>query len=146
MDAKAKMEIKAKNKRIFNLQPIPERTEEVAKYILDASFKVHTVLGPGLLESVYETCLAHELNIRGLEVGSQVSLPVVYEGIKIDTGVRLDIMVEKCVIVEVKAVDVMISVYKAQLLTYLKLSGIRLGLLINFNTIHLRDGISRLVN
>jgi len=132
------------NKDVKN-QPIPGHTEGVAKKVLDAAFKVHTVLGPGLLESVYEACLIHELKMRGIKVEGQVSIPLIYEGMKIDTGVRLDLLVETCVIVEVKAVDNIIPVYKAQLLTYLKLSGVRLGLLINFNTIHLRDGISRLV-
>lgn len=127
-------------------QPISSRTEEVAKNVLDAAFKVHTVLGPGLLEFVYEACLIHELNMREIKVEGQVSIPIIYEGMKIDTGVRIDILVENSVIVEIKAVDNIIPVYKAQLLTYLKLSGIRLGLLINFNTLHLRDGISRLVN
>jgi len=127
-------------------RPIPPRTEEVAKFVIDAAFKVHSALGPGLLESVYEACLVHELNQKALKVESQVSLPVVYEGMKIEAGIRLDIMVEKQLIVEVKAVDNKIPVYKAQLLTYLKLTGIRLDLLINFNVIHLRDGITRLVN
>ena len=132
------------NKDVKN-QPIPPRTEDVAKFVLDATFKAHTALGPGLLESVYEACLVHELNLRALKVESQVALPVVYDGMKIDTGIRLDILIEKQVIEEVKAVDNIIPVYKAQLLTYLKLTGIRLGLLINFNVIHLRDGITRLV-
>jgi GxxExxY protein len=139
------MDSKTITNKDAKFQPIPPRTEAVAKNVLDAAFKVHTVLGPGLLESVYEACLIHELKMRGIIVEGQVSIPIIYEGMKIDTGVRLDILVENSVIVEVKAVDNIIPVYKAQLLTYLKLSGIRLGLLINFNTIHLRDGISRLV-
>ncbi len=139
------METKAVSSKESRFQPIPPRTEEVAKFVLDAAFKVHTVLGPGLLESIYEACLIHELNLKLLKVESQVSLPVVYEGMMIDAGIRLDILVEKLVIVEVKAVDTIIPVIKAQLLTYLKLTDIRLGLLINFNVIHLRDGIIRLV-
>jgi len=125
---------------------IPPRTEEVTKIILDAAFKVHTALGPGLLESVYETCLAYELKMRGLKVESQISLPVVYEGITVDSGLRMDLMIEDSIVVEIKAVESVIPLYKAQLLTYLKLSGIRMGLLVNFNVIHLRDGITRLVN
>jgi GxxExxY protein len=125
---------------------VPARTEEVTKMILDAAFKVHTALGPGLLESVYETCLVYELKSGGLKVDTQLSLPVVYEGITVDSGLRLDLMVENCVIVELKAVENIIPLYKAQLLTYMKLSKTRIGLLLNFNTIHFRDGIKRLVN
>jgi GxxExxY protein len=125
--------------------PIPIRTEEVTKMILDASFKVHSALGPGLLESVYETCLVYELKSSGLKVDTQLILPVVYEGIKVDSGLRLDLLVENCVIVEIKAVENILPLYKAQLLTYMKLTKIRIGLLINFNTIHLKNGINRLV-
>jgi GxxExxY protein len=125
---------------------IPQRTEEVTKMVLNAAFKVHSALGPGLLESVYETCLAYELRSAGLKVESQITLPLEYGGIIIDSGFRLDLLVEKCVIIEIKAVEMMIPLFEAQLLTYLKLTKTRLGLLINFNTIHLRDGITRLVN
>jgi GxxExxY protein len=126
--------------------PIPTRTDDVAKMILDAAFKVHTALGPGLLESIYETCLVYELKSIGLNVDNQLTLPVIYEGITIDSGLRLDLLVEYCVIVEIKAVENIIPLYNAQLLTYMKLTKTRVGLLINFNTIHLRDGIKRLVN
>jgi GxxExxY protein len=125
---------------------IPQLTEEVTKKVLNAAYKVHTALGPGLLESVYETCLAFELRSSGLMVESQISLPLDYGGMNIDSGFRLDLLVEKCVIVEIKAVENIIPLYQAQLLTYLKLTKTRVGLLINFNTIHLRDGITRLVN
>jgi GxxExxY protein len=125
--------------------PIPIRTEEITKMILDAAFKVHSALGPGLLESVYETCLVYELKSRGLKVDSQLILPVVYEGIKVDSGLRLDLLVENSVIVEIKAVENILPLYKAQLLTYMKLTNTRIGLLINFNTIHLKNGINRLV-
>lgn len=125
---------------------IPIRTEEVTKIILDAAFKVHSSLGPGLLESVYETCLTYELKLRNMNVETQISLPVVYDGIIVDSGLRLDLMVENCVIVEIKAVENLIPLYQAQLLTYLKLTKSRIGLLINFNTIHLRDGIKRIIN
>jgi len=126
-------------------QPIPGNVEDIAKKILDAAYKVHIALGAGLLESVYETCLAYELNKAGLHFETQAVLPIVYNDITIESGLRLDILVEKCVIVEIKAVDTIIPVHKAQILTYLKLSNVRLGLLINFNVVHLKDGIIRLV-
>ena len=136
MDARRHSEIKK--------APIPARTEEVAKIVLDAAFRVHTTLGPGLLESVYETCLAHELKGMGVKFESQIALPIVYNEILIESGLRLDFLVEKCVIIEIKAVEIIIPVHKAQLLTYLKLANIRLGLLINFKVVHLRDGIIRI--
>ena len=114
--------------------------------IVDASMKVHTTLGPGLLESAYEACLLHELHKRVMSVKSQVALPVHYDGIKIDAGYRLDIVVEGSVIVELKAVESILPIHEAQLLSYLKLSGNRFGLLINFNVVHLKDGIKRMVN
>ncbi|MCY2991653.1 MAG: GxxExxY protein [Planctomycetota bacterium] len=119
---------------------------EVSGQVVDAAMKVHTVLGPGLLESAYEGCLAYELRKRGLKVGTQVGLPVVYEGVNIDVGYRIDLLVEDLVIAELKAVDALAPIHQAQLLTYLKLSGKRLGLLINFNVVHLKDGIKRMVN
>jgi GxxExxY protein len=124
--------------------PIPESTEVVAKAVVDAAYAVHIALGPGLLESVYEACLVHELKKRGLSVASQVSLPVVYDGVRLETGLRLDLLVEDCLVVELKAVDVVLPVYHAQVLTYLKLTGHRLGLLINFNVPVIRHGIKRL--
>jgi GxxExxY protein len=119
---------------------------EVSGQIVDAAMKVHTALGPGLLESAYEGCLAYELRKRGLKVAPQVGLPVVYEGVNIDVGYRIDLLVEDLVIVELKSVDKIAPIHEAQLLTYLKLSGKRLGLLMNFNVLHLRDGIKRMVN
>jgi GxxExxY protein len=104
---------------------------------------VHTGLGPGLLESVYEACLAHELEKRGMPARRQVVLPVVYDGVRIDAGLRLDMIVED-VVVEVKAVERLIAIHQAQLLTYLKLSGYRLGLLINFNVLRIKEGIRRI--
>ncbi len=112
---------------------------------MDASFKVHTALGPGLLESVYEACTAFEIREGGLRVATQVALPVAYRNIKMDAGLRLDLLMEDYVIVEVKSVKAINSVYDAQLITYLKLTGIRLGFLINFNVVHLKDGIKRIV-
>jgi len=119
---------------------------EVSGQIVDAAMRVHTALGPGLLESAYEGCLTYELRKRGLKVAAQVGLPVVYEGVNIDVGYRIDLLVDDLVIVELKAVDKLAPIHEAQLLTYLKLSGKRLGLLINFNVLHLKDGIKRMVN
>jgi GxxExxY protein len=126
--------------------PIPSHTESIAKTILDAAFQVHTILGPGMLESVYETCLVHELGLRNIEVKSQIILPVIYKGITVESGYRLDLLVDGCVIVEIKSSEIMSPVYPAQLLTYLRLANIRLGLLLNFNVVHLRDGIKRIIN
>jgi GxxExxY protein len=106
---------------------------------------VHTVLGPGLLESCYQGCLAHELRKRGFAVASQVGLPVVFDGEKIELGYRIDLVVENLVIVEVKSVEAIHPVHQAQLMSYLRLSGIGVGLLINFYVAHLRDGIKRMV-
>lgn len=126
-------------------QPLSTRHEEVATQIVDAAMKVHRALGPGLLESVYEQCLRHDLTSRGMEVIRRKALPVCYDGIQIDAGLRLDLVVDDLVIVEVKAVETMIPLYDAQLLTYLKLSGMHLGFLINFNVPRLKNGIKRLV-
>ena len=125
--------------------PVPQHVDKVGKAVLDAAFKVHTALGPGLLESVYETCTAFELKESGLSAPTQVGLPVTYRGIKMDAGLRPDMVVEDCVIVEFKSVDTMHPIFDAQLITYLKLTGIRLGFLINFNVVHLKDGIKRIV-
>lgn len=119
---------------------------DVSGQIVNAAMKVHSALGPGLLESAYETCLKYELSKRGLQVISQQILPVVYEGIKIDAGYRIDLLVEDAVMVELKAVDKIVSIHEAQLLSYLKLSGKRLGLLNNFNVLYLKDGIKRMAN
>lgn len=108
--------------------------------------EVHSALGPGLLESAYQGCLKHELEGRGLLVQRQVKLPVSYKNICLDFGYRIDLVVEDSVIVELKAVDKVLPIHEAQLLSYLKLSGRALGLLINFNSVHLRDGIKRMVN
>jgi GxxExxY protein len=113
--------------------------------IVDAAMKVHTALGPGLLESAYEACLIHELRKIGLKVLSQVALPVCYDGIQIELGYRIDLLVQDIVIVELKAVDKVNPVHEAQLLSYLRLSNKPVGLLINFKTMHLRDGIKRII-
>ncbi len=125
--------------------PIPVETERIGKIILDAAFKVHTNLGPGLLESVYETCLAHEIRKSGVKVETQVSLPILYDGVRLESALRLDLVAANCVIVEVKSVEMLHPIHEAQLLTYLKLSGIRLGYLFNFNVIRLKNTFKRLV-
>jgi len=125
--------------------PIPSEVEKVGKTVLDSAFKVHTNLGPGLLESAYEACHAYEIRQTGLFVQTQVALPILYNDVKIDVGYRVDILVENCVIVELKVVEKMNPLYEAQLLTYMKLTGIRLGYLINFNVIRLKYGIKRMV-
>ena len=132
-----------KGTKIDIFAPIPPETERVARATVDAAVKVHRVLGPGLLESVYEVCLAHELRRRGLYVETQAPFPVVYEDIRLDAGLRLDMVVEEQLIVELKAVEKMNPLFKAQLLTYLKLTGKRLGLLINFNVPLIKDGVCR---
>ncbi|HKQ03505.1 MAG TPA: GxxExxY protein [Blastocatellia bacterium] len=119
---------------------------QISGTVVDAAMKVHTALGPGLLEKTYEVCLMYELRKRGLQVASQVGLPVIYDDLKMDVGYRLDLLVENAVVVEVKAVEALAPLHQAQLLAYLKLSGKQLGLLINFNVLHLRDGIRRLAN
>jgi GxxExxY protein len=125
-------------------EPIPDEVNAIAGIVVDAAFRVHSTLGPGLLERVYEICLAHELRERGLEVETQVDLPVIYDGVRLDAGLRIDLIVGGKVVVELKAVEVVLPVHKAQLLTYMKLTGHRLGLLINFNVPVIKDGIDRL--
>jgi GxxExxY protein len=119
---------------------------ELSKIVFDAALKVHHKLGPGLLESAYEECLYYELNKTGLIVQKQKPLPLVYEEVKLEVGYRVDIMLENRLIVEVKAVDALNDVHLAQLLTYLKLSNCKLGLLINFNVKLIKNGIKRVVN
>lgn len=124
---------------------LPPELEALARVIVDAAYKVHTTLGPGLLESVYETCLAYELTKRGLNVQRQVIVPVIYDGVQLDTGLRLDLLVDNQVIIELKAVEKMNPVFEAQVLTYLKLSAKRLGFLINFNVPIIKSGIKRVI-
>lgn len=119
---------------------------DISGEIIDAAMKVHSALGPGLLESAYQACLKHELEKRGLKVQSQVVLPVIYDGVTIDLGYRIDLLVEDSVIIELKAVEKTTPIHQAQLLSYLKLSDRRLGLLINFNVLRLKEGIMRMVN
>ena len=119
--------------------------DAVARQVVDAGLKVHRTLGPGLLESVYEACLVQEFHLRGLGVRRQVPLPIEYEGLRLEGGYRLDLLVDEAVIVEVKAVEAISRLHEAQLITYLKLSGLRLGLLLNFNVTLFRDGVRRLI-
>jgi GxxExxY protein len=122
------------------------KINDISAQILDASIKVHRTLGPGLLESAYEACLAYELRQRGLKVLTQVSLPVTYEEVKLDVGYRVDLLVEDTVIIELKAIEKVTNLHQAQLLTYLKLAEKQLGLLINFNVLKLIDGYQRMAN
>ncbi len=124
---------------------IPDELERLAKMSVDAAFKVHTALGPGLLESVYEACMAYELRKAGLRVDRQVDLPIVYDGQELDEGFRLDLLVEGKLIVELKAAEKMVPLYLAQTMTYLKLTKRRFGLLINFNVPVIKNGIKRVV-
>jgi len=124
----------------------PLTAQQVSHAIITAAMRVHSELGPGLLESTYAACLRYELAEAGILSLPQVALPVVYRGVKLDLGYRMDLLVENLVVVELKAVDAVSPVHQAQLLSYLKLSGKSLGLLINFNVVHLKDGIRRFVN
>jgi GxxExxY protein len=119
--------------------------DAVARTVVDAAVKVHRFLGPGLLESVYEQCLAHELATRSVAVRRQVPVSVTYDGVVLEAGYRLDLVAGDSAVVEVKAVDQLLRLHEAQVLTYLKLSGFPLGLLLNFNVELMRDGIKRLV-
>lgn len=122
-----------------------EDLEPIGAAIVDAAIKVHSTLGPGLLESVYEACLCHELASRGLALERQVHLPVVYQDLTIASGLRIDILVADLVVVEVKAVETVLPLHTAQLLTYLRLGGFQLGYLLNFNVPHMKQGIKRMV-
>jgi GxxExxY protein len=119
--------------------------EKYFRKVLDCSFVVHTALGPGLLESAYEECLFYELRQSGLNVQKQKPLPLVYREVKLDAGYRIDLLVENSVIIEIKSVDELRDVHLAQILTYMKLSGCKLGLLVNFNVRHLKEGIKRVI-
>jgi GxxExxY protein len=125
----------------MNVNELNERSGAV----VDAAMKVHSALGPGLLESAYQACLTHELQLRGLQVMTQIALPVTYRGFRLEVGYRIDLLVDNAVVVEVKAIAKVLPVHHAQLLSYLRLSGHRLGLLINFHEIHLKHGIKRMV-
>ncbi len=125
--------------------PVPPEVDQVARAVVDAAFAVHSRMGPGLLESVYEVCLAYEIEKRGLSCQRQVHAPVLYDDLLIDSGLRIDLLVEDRLIIELKTVEKFTEVHVAQLLTYLKLMDRRLGLLINFNVALIKDGIKRVV-
>ncbi|MBS1768885.1 MAG: GxxExxY protein [Acidobacteria bacterium] len=119
---------------------------EITEKVIGCAIKVHRALGPGLLESTYEVCLEHELVKEGLKVKTQVALPVVYDGLRLDAGYRIDMLVEDAVIVELKSIESLHLIHEAQVISYLKLSGKKIGLLINFNVKLLKGGIKRLIN
>ena len=119
--------------------------EAAAAHIVDSAIKIHTALGPGLLESAYQWCMIHELRRRGLKVERELCLPIVYDGIQIDAGYRIDLRVEECIVVENKTVDPLLPIHQAQLLTYLKLSGCRIGFLLNWKVKRMKDGIFRMI-
>ena len=119
--------------------------EKAFKIVLDCCFKIHSELGPGLLESVYEHCLFHELTKSGLVVYQQKPVPLVYKEVKLETGYRIDLYVENKIVIEVKSIEALANIHLAQVLTYLRLSESKLGLLVNFNALHLKDGIKRVI-
>jgi GxxExxY protein len=131
----------------FKINYMPnERIEEIAKIIVNSAFKVHKELGPGLLEKVYEACLFYEISKTGLEVKRQVDVPIIYDGVKLKENLRLDIIVDDLVIVEVKAVELVNPVWTAQIISHLKLTNNELGFLINFNVPLIKNGIKRFIN
>ncbi len=119
--------------------------EKIFKTVLDCSFNIHSTLGPGLLESAYEECLFYEILQSGIKVEKQIPLPLIYKEVKLDAGYRVDLLVENKVLVEIKSVESLADIHLAQILTYMKLSGCKLGLLINFNVAHLKAGIKRVI-
>ena len=125
------------------MHQLDQRMEHVAQQIVDSAFKVHCELGPGLLESAYETCLEYELKKRGFSVKRQLMLPIVYGDVELDAGYRIDLLVEDSVVLELKAVSKILPIHEAQLMTYMKLSGNELGFLINFNVTLIKQGIRR---
>jgi len=129
----------------MNYKPLSKKEEFIAEKIVDAAYTVHKILGPGLLEKIYEVCFCHELSKRGLEYRRQVDIPVVYDGMTFDEGLRLDVLVEELIICELNAVDQMNSVWEAQIISHLKLTDKRLGFLINFNVPLIKNGIKRII-
>ena len=129
----------------MKFKPLSKTEESIARKIVDSSYTVHRTLGPGLLERVYEVCFCHELSKRGVKYQRQVDIPVVYDGLVFDEGLRLDVLVEELIICELKAVDEMNPVWEAQILSHLKLTGKRLGFLINFNVPLIKNGIKRII-
>ena len=139
------MEFKHKGHEEHEGHEEDSKLEDVARIVVDAGLKVHRQLGPGLLESIYEHCMEHELLARGMDVRRQVPLPVVYDTIKLDAGYRIDLLVASSIIIEIKAVDIMTGLHEAQILTYMKLSRYRIGFLMNFNVALFRQGLRRFV-
>jgi GxxExxY protein len=129
----------------MGFKPLSEKEESIATHIVDAAYTVHKKLGPGLLEKVYEVCFCHELSKRGLKSQRQLDLPIVYDGIAFEEGLRLDVLVEDLVICEIKAKEKVNPVWEAQVLSHLKLTGKRLGFLINFNVVLIKNGIKRII-
>lgn len=125
--------------------PIPDGVEKIASVIVDSGLKAHKTLDAGLLESVYENCLVHELRKRGLDPRQQVNQPIVYDAVELEAGLRIDLLVNGVIVVETKSVEALLPVHQSQLLTYLKLSGCRLGFLMNFNVPLFKDGLRRLI-
>jgi GxxExxY protein len=129
---------------MHEFKPLSEKIEALAGEIIDSAYKIHYELGPGLLESVYEACLRHELECRKIDYSTQVQFPIIYKGVNLDASLRIDLLVENEIIIEIKSVENMHPVFEAQLLTYLKLTEKSLGFLINFNVPGIKDGIKRI--
>ena len=128
-----------------NFNPISSELEEIGKKIVHAAYLVHRALGPGLLEKVYEICFCHELTKMGLHVKRQIDIPIVYDGLTFNEGLRLDVLVEDKIICEIKAIDLVNPIWEAQVLSHLKITELRLGYLINFNVVNIGQGIKRFV-
>jgi GxxExxY protein len=129
----------------MSYQPLSQKEEEIATAIVDAAYKVHSTLGPGLIEPIYEVCFCHELKKRSLSFQRQLTVPIMYDGLKLDAALRLDVLVENLIICELKAVEEVIPLFEAQLLSYMKLLHKRLGFLINFHVPVIKDGIKRMI-
>lgn len=128
-----------------SFKPLSDKEEQIGRLVVDAAYTLHHTLGPGLKENIYEACFCHELGKRNLSYKRQVSVPIIYDGIRFDEGLRLDVLIDDLVICELKAVEVMYPVFHAQILTQLKLTGKRLGFLINFNVPVIKEGLYRIV-
>lgn len=133
------------NDLMSSLREVDSKTDKIAAEIVDAAFKVHQTLGPGLLESAYEACLAYEINRRGLKVEQQLDIPLNYGEVQLNAGFRLDLLIESLVIVEIKAVELILPIHQAQIITYLRLARKNLGFLINFNVRFFKKGLERVV-